>query len=160
MKNMTEISILAFIFNWVRVYVYKSKHRAEHHQAVLGNLEKESLSDLSSNICMFVCTILATLLLRKVNFLSLSIVNEYPNYMFVYLLHLGMPNIFCILQSFFLYLRHKNLRKVVTREIKDIVSQRFYSLHVWSTWTKFYFVLFVIFKLFLLYFVQTIGIEC
>lgn len=130
MKHMTEISIVASVFYWIKVYAYRSKHRAEHHQAILGNMEKESLSDLSSNICMFISTIIASIVLRRVNFMSLQNINQFPNYLYVYLLHLGMPNIFCITQSFFLYLRHKNLRQVVTREIKDMLSERFYSLQV------------------------------
>ena len=97
-KFMTQLSLGAFVFYWIRVYFYRSKLQEENQVSVLGSFEKNSLSDLSSNICMFVSMILAFTLIKRVNSVDPQALQEYPYYLYVYLLHLGIPNLLCFNQ--------------------------------------------------------------
>ena len=57
-----------------------------------------------------------------VNFLDLKSVNEFPSNIYIYLLHLVIPSLFCFVQSFFYYLQHRDLRMTVWREIKEVIG--------------------------------------
>jgi hypothetical protein len=115
---VTNCSVGAYIVYWIRIYYFhmKNKAKASNKSIVLVSLE-----NFSSNISMFIVIILAAILLRKINFLDLTNVNEFPSYIYIYLLQLGIPSLFCSVQCFFNYLQHLDLRLTVWREIKQLV---------------------------------------
>ena len=123
--RVSQITVLAYFVYCIRIYSYKLTHKAKSTKKslLLANFEKKSLSDLTSNFGYIIIIILGSSLMRKMNSIDIRKVNEYPVYLSVYFLHLGMVNSCAIVQCFVYYLMHPNLRATLFREIKELVGK-------------------------------------
>ena len=135
-KNMfsriiTNFTLLAYIIYCIIIYTYKLKHKVKNsnRSVLLISLEKDSLSDLSSNIGYFVLIASYAALVRTFNSFTIESVNEFPFYLLVYLIQLGMANLCVFIQCFSYYLRHQDLRVTVYREIKEYLNYYGFPIH-------------------------------
>ena len=122
--TVSKITVLAYLVYCIRIYSYKLKHKAKNSKKslLLASFEKESLSDITSNFGYIVIIILGSSLMRKMNSIDINKVNEYPVYLSVYFLHLGMIHSCALARCFMYYLIHPNLRVTVFREVKELLS--------------------------------------
>jgi hypothetical protein len=91
-----------------------------HKFSVLKEIEIESISTLAPDIISFILIGLCVAVLIKIQSLEMKELNEYPNYIYIYFLHLVAPSIsmFGITSSLF---SKKELRRTVKEEIQNLV---------------------------------------
>ena len=122
-------SITLYIVTKVRLSVY-SHYQNPLSQSLnifsktflLYTLEKQCLVDLTSLIINKLSFALLALLSAKVNKLSLSEVNSYPNYLYVYSFQLLGPPMICLIIIGVQYIRHRTIIKVTSNQCKDAIS--------------------------------------
>jgi hypothetical protein len=122
---LTEVlSLLIHIVIRIRILAYKSKSKEDKFfNKFKKSFENQSLSDFTSNIVGV--TIFATCIftLLYVGNMSPEKANVYPNYLYIYMLHLYAPFCFSGYFGISYYIRHKPLRTVMRREIEDMIHE-------------------------------------
>ena len=93
-----------------------------HKANVLLSLEKESIADFTSNVVAVLALTSFSLLSIKINSLTQININEYPNYIYLYLFQMFCPSLLCFTVTGVNYMRHGPLRKTIWREAKGIYS--------------------------------------
>jgi hypothetical protein len=62
-------------------------------------------------------------LVVKISGLDPKKVFDFPNYLWVYLLHLVVPLLSCFTLCVIYYVRHEPLRRAVARQLKNVLRQ-------------------------------------
>ena len=101
--------------------MYKIKHRSKetNKSILLVTFENESLSDMSSAICLLLSIFGHSALITKVINTDLKELGQYPNYLFLYFLQHGGAFIFCFSMTLMHYVQKKNLRSTIWKKVKE-----------------------------------------
>ena len=131
------LSVLIHIVVRLKIFVFKLKTSSTNVDKVscltstfLTNFENQSLSDFTTNIVMIVLLGIETVTVHFVNNLKPEDANVYPNYLYVYQLHIYGPFLFGGFLPMVYYLRHKPLQSVIFRELRDLFGRFFPQLIV------------------------------
>jgi hypothetical protein len=92
-----------------------------YKKITLENLEKKSIGDFTSNICGVLGLAFVSLFSLKTNSLISPEVNDFPNYLYLYIYQLICPYLVSYTITFVCYYRYQPLRKTVFREAKNLV---------------------------------------
>ena len=109
------LCIALHIAIFVRILAFKWKSKEDKYFAQFKkSFENQSLSNFSTIVVGVIFFVVATYLLSFVNNMSPISANLYPNYLYIYMLHLYAP--FCLAGYFRIsyYIRHKPLRTVMS----------------------------------------------
>ncbi len=132
--NQAEVllSLLIHVVILVRVKVYKKKVEVKKtptgprtlqvRNFLVSKLEKESLSDFVTNFCLVFWACIYSLLQIKVNSYSLSEVNTFPNYLYMYAYQLCGASITGFAVASVYYVRHKPMKRKLLEELKASLS--------------------------------------
>ena len=108
-----------------KIILFKNKAAGDGNSVsrnvFLKSLEKQSLSDFTSSTWGIIGTCTAALLYVKIHGLTTEQLKIYPNYIFIYLIHLVNGPLTCIVLIALCYYRNKVLRKVIFREAKHLL---------------------------------------
>jgi hypothetical protein len=122
-------SFLAHIVVRLKFFVFKWSSSTSNGGCVTSkfvtNFENQSLSDFTTNIAMVVLMGFATVTVTIVNNLKPEEANIYPDYLYVYQLHIYGPFVFGGFLPMVYYLRHKPLQTVMFREQRDLLIRVF-----------------------------------
>lgn len=122
-------SFLAHIVVRLKIFVFKWSSSTSNGGCVTSkfvtNFENQSLSDFTTNIAMVVLMGFATVTVTIVNNLKPEEANIYPDYLYVYQLHIYGPFVFGGFLPMVYYLRHKPLQTVMFREQRDLLIRVF-----------------------------------
>jgi hypothetical protein len=83
----------------------------------LFNLDNNSYADFSINLCVILVCLLYEMLNLKVSSFNVSEMNQYPNYLYVYLFQIIGPNFLCWTVAVMFYYRYQLLREAVLKKI-------------------------------------------
>ena len=84
------------------------------------NVEKDSLSDLTTSICIVIVASVAIVLTVKVNQIPIKDFNCYPNYFYEYFFRMVWPNLFGLTFVLFYFYRNAKLRSTIQLEIRNL----------------------------------------
>jgi hypothetical protein len=93
--------------------------------SVLKDIEIESISTLIPDMISF-CTIgLCVLVLIKLQSIEMKNLNDYPNYLYIYFIHLVAPSLSTLgITTLF---RKKELRRAVREEVENFLHNNIFS---------------------------------
>ena len=122
-------SLLLHIAVRIRVSVFKRKTNLEQKSPKTSltkkfkiNFENQSLSDFATNIFIIFMFGGGAMILSKVNNFQPSELNIYPNFYYVYCLHMFAPMGFGASLIFAYYFRHKPLQTFTKLELKTLLE--------------------------------------
>ena len=95
----------------------------EVFQAIKKSFENQSLSNFSTNVLGDIVFVAATYLLSFVNNMNPESANLYPNYLYIYMLHLYAPFCFAGYFGISYYIQHKPFRTVMRREVTEMLKE-------------------------------------
>jgi hypothetical protein len=117
--------VMSYLVLGGRILLFKNKLSAEKtctsKNSFLKSLETQSLSDFTSSTLEIIGAGSAALLYFKIKDVTPEQLNFYPNYMFIYLIHLVNGPLTCIVVIALCYSRNKAMRKVIIREAKELL---------------------------------------
>ena len=90
----------------------------------MNSIENQSITDMTTTSFNFAGVLFNSVLILKMLTMGPVDVNSYPNYIYVYLLHLVSPLFFIFLVCVVYYGRNPSMTKTMTRETKLFVSSR------------------------------------
>ena len=99
----------------------KNAEFRERKYDFLRNIENQSLTDLTTMACNIMASSTIVILLGKMYSIKATEVNIYPNYIYVYMLHLVSPLLCCISLCVLYYARNAAMRKTMLREVKGFL---------------------------------------
>ena len=127
------LSIVLHLTVRLKILIFKMKTLPEQTSVesnltlkFLKNFENQSLSGFAKNILFLFIFGTGVILVSIVNNFKPANLNIYPNYYFVYLLHLYGPVAFGICVSLSYYFRHKPLQKFIKMEVKEFIERYFF----------------------------------
>lgn len=131
---LSVLTVLLHIYSSFRIYRYKKEYRKKNlcktcTQANVSQkpFEKQSLSDFTSiTVTLAVLSIFVFVLIRVAQ-ADPQDLNKFPNYLFVYWINLGNEPIMSIILLTLSYLRNEKMRKVMSRELKEMLGLQIYS---------------------------------
>ena len=119
------LCVMSYLVFGGKILMYKNKISTEQtcvaRNVFLNSLEKQSLSDFTTSTFEIIGGCIAALLYFKIRDLAPEQLNIYPNYVLVYLIHLVNGPLTCIIIITLCYLRNEAMRKVVKREIENLL---------------------------------------
>jgi hypothetical protein len=122
-------SVLIHIAVRIKVSYFRWKFNLEHPSNKAGittkfqtNFENQSLSDFATNIFGIIMLGGVVRLVSLVNSFNPEELNIYPNYYYVYGLHLFAPVVFCSFIILTYYFHHKPLQTFVRNELKELLA--------------------------------------
>ena len=129
------ISFLIHLVLGLRILVFKIRGKklvqpvlssiAASKNVIISMIENKSLTDLTTSFCIIAILLLSMLPSNLVNEMDPVETGTFPNYIYVYFLHLLMPVLMAGLVILIYYLRNQHLRKTISVEIHDFVALLF-----------------------------------
>ena len=124
------LSLLLHIIIKIRILVYKTKIDPEISNCFLAfkkatatqTLDKHSIANFSTNFFSISIFSVLVIVISKVNSLSPSEINEYPNYIYVYVHQFIYPNLIGFVTSGIYYINNPSLRNTIVNELKLIYN--------------------------------------
>jgi hypothetical protein len=124
----TSLLVLSFMFNafaYIKIYIYKKTPTVKPlsrglflKSLMLNQMDKQSLSTFSTRLVMIFNVSLSALNLYKLNGVTTSTFNVYPNYLNAYYRSFVTPTV-AILFIMFWFLRQSNFRKNLANELRN-----------------------------------------
>ncbi len=122
------LSLLLHIVLMVKIKIFKNQSRKVkdiHPRSKLAELllmDKQSLTDLTTNILIVICAAMATYLSLAVTYNEITNFNDYPFYLLEYYYKMIRPPLFVNLVVVIYYIRHKELTQSFIRELKFLLN--------------------------------------
>ena len=123
-------SLLLHMAVRLRIVIYKLNTKPGQQPTVscllqkfVTNFENQSLSDFTMNVAMVILLGFGVTFLIAFNNVKPSELNVYPNYYFIYFLHIYAPLTFGGFITFFIYFRHKPLQIFISKEMKVLLER-------------------------------------
>ena len=123
-------SLLLHVAVRLRIVIYQWNTKPGQQPNVSGlfkkfvnNFENQSLSDFTMNVAMVILLGFGVTFLIAFNNVKPSELNVYPNYYFIYFLHIYAPLTFGGFITFFIYFRHKPLQIFIGKEMKVLLER-------------------------------------
>ena len=111
--GMAEVASLALIvYVQIRILFFKAK-AVKSHQTSYSISKQKSLVSFSSTVIPIITLGFVALYTVKINSLSHTDVNEYPNSLYMQIFQLLVPNITALISSMTYYFEHKALRRAI-----------------------------------------------
>ena len=128
------MSVVLHITVRIKISVFKRKTHPEHisiesnlTSKFLKNFENQSLSDFATNIFSVIMMGNGVIIISIINNFIPANLNVYPNYYYVYVLHLYGPMAFGGFLTLAYYFKHKPLRIFIRKEsqalLKDVTNE-------------------------------------
>jgi hypothetical protein len=102
--------------------ILKNTSFKERRYDFLRSIENQSLTDLTTTACNIIASFTTFILLGKQYIIKPTDVNVYPNYIYIYLLHLVTPLLSIITLCVLYYARNAAMRKTMLREAKAFLQ--------------------------------------
>ena len=126
------LSLLLHIAIKIRILVYKTKvgqpslvsscFLSLKKSTVAPNFDKHSIANFSTNIFNVIIFSVVVVVISKVNSLSPPQINDYPNYLYVYIHQFVYPNVIGFVTSGVYYVHNPSLRKMIINELSLIYN--------------------------------------
>jgi len=138
--------IIIYVFVQIRILLFK--RTANEGNKIFGNAcspDLKPMTDYLVIVSYIIFLILHMILLLKIQSLDMTKMDVYPNYIFLYYLHLWLiPNFSLMLTSVY-FARNRHLREMLLKEIRGFLTQVFsskqlYNVNDWSSCKSFVFV--------------------
>jgi hypothetical protein len=126
------LSVLLLIVIKLRISIHKRNHMPPEQQNVshetngLALIEKQNIADFTSNLMGLLSLTCFSLLSIKINAFTISDINQFPHFLFLYFFQMGCPVLVCLTVSLINYYRCKNLRETIKRELKEYLHCSFF----------------------------------
>ena len=117
LSTVSYFSVATYFVYYVSVQIYKRKTKFKGGKDPLCMVEKDSLADFYSSLCYLTSVFGHAALIAKLSS-TIRVLDQYPNYLYLYFMHHVSSFLFCGSISAIYYLRHKNLRQTVIRKLK------------------------------------------
>jgi hypothetical protein len=118
--------LMSIIICGGKIFVYKNKTakdgKLSSKNIFLTSLEKQSLSDFTSSTWGIIGIFTVVFFHFKISGLTPEQFNIYPNYIYVYLIHLVNGPLTCIIIIILCYAKNELLRKVIFREVRQFLG--------------------------------------
>jgi hypothetical protein len=85
---------------------------------LLRSIESQSITDMTSTLFNFIGVTFNIFFMYKISRATAAGIDKYPNYIYVYMLHLVSPMFFMFFVSIVYYCRNPAMRKTMMREAK------------------------------------------
>jgi hypothetical protein len=126
MLGIQVLSVILHIAIFLRILAFKWKSKQDKYfDQFKKSFENQSLSNFTTNVAGVFIFVAGTYLLLFVNNMDPSKANLYPNYLYIYGMHLYAPFLFAGYFGISYYIRHKLLRTEIKREIEDMLQDIF-----------------------------------
>ena len=121
------VSLLIFISIKVRIYVHQQKPDPNPCQStgVLLLIEKQTITDFTSNLMGLLSLASFSIISIKINSLTVEELNQFPGFLYIFMYQMICPPIVAFTVFFMNYIRCKNLRETLHRELKEKYSEWF-----------------------------------
>jgi hypothetical protein len=119
------LSLLLLIIIKIRIAIHKKKTQpAEptnvfHKNYVLSMIEKQNIADFTSNLIALLSLTCLALIIFKVNSMTITEINLFPNFLLLYFFQMFSPQLVCFTMFMANYKRCKNMRETFKRELKE-----------------------------------------
>ena len=116
----------------LKVQIYKCKNSKETSTSKnvwLSKLESHSVSKMTTNILSSMFVLIGAILPKLFSVKNVSDLNRYPNYLFEYFNSLIVPPLFLIVLVSLYFVRYKELRQTIFRELKNFLAPFVFRLH-------------------------------
>jgi hypothetical protein len=119
------LSLLLLIIIRIRIVIHKKKTQpAEptnifHKNYVLSMIEKQNIADFTSNLIALLSLTCLALIIFKVNSMTITEINLFPNFLLLYFFQMFSPQLVCFTMFMANYRRCKNMRETFKRELKE-----------------------------------------
>ena len=110
------------IYKWKKVTPSQTLQPPSRQNIWLVSLEKDSLSDLTTNFITAICFVMIGVSQLQINFVNLEDLNHYPHYLYEYFYRMLRVPLMYHLLMIVLYIRNPRLRKTVAREVQSCLS--------------------------------------
>ena len=129
------ISFLIHLILGLRILVFKIRGKklvkpafsniAWSKDSMISMIENQSLTNLTISFCLIAVFLLIMLPSNLVNEMDPVETSKFPNYLYVYFLHLMVPILMAGLVILLYYVRNQHLRKTISTEIRDLMARHF-----------------------------------
>ena len=92
---------------------------------MVSMIENQSLTDLTTSFCVIAIFILSMLPANIVNEMDPVEASQFPNYLYIYFMHLVMPFLMAGLVITIYFFRNKHFRKTTLMKIHNLVARHF-----------------------------------
>lgn len=122
-RMAVSISLIIHIYVHLRIYFYKRKHnRSEANtDSQCFAVDMPSLASTTINFCVILTLTFCGWCVYKIDQLGPLNITYYPNHLLLYAAYLINPNITILTFTVLHYSRHEHLRKVLTRELHEVL---------------------------------------
>ena len=121
MADLASLMLLAIIKVRISVHQQEAELNPSSSSGVLILIEKQTITDFTSNLMALLSLASFSLISIKINFMTLVELNQFPGYLYLFLYEMICPG-FVVFTIFFVnYFRYKNFRETLHRELKDLL---------------------------------------
>ena len=131
--GLQAFSVLLHIFVKIRIRMFKNKQKNSESNpwtTVKSNgmsiINKQTIANTGTNAFITFLFFSTGLISIPVNTMNLESANEFPNYLFIYFVHLIHPALLCWTLTLVYFLTHPPLRKTIYSEIKLMMGFKFH----------------------------------
>jgi hypothetical protein len=123
------LSVLLLIIIKVKISLHRKKINKIDDQKntfqknyVLSMIEKQNIADFTSNLLGLVSFTCFAFLTLKINLMTISELNQFPHFLFLYAFQLVCPALIGFTIFFVNYMRNNTMRETLQRELKNCVD--------------------------------------
>jgi len=92
---------------------------------MVSMIENQSLTDLTTSFCVIAIFILSMLPANIVNEMDPVETSQFPNYLYIYFMHLVMPFLMAGLVIMIYFFHNKHFRKTTVMKINNLIARHF-----------------------------------
>lgn len=125
MADITSLLLLFMIKIRISVHQQEPELNSSISRGVLSLIEKQTITDFTSNLVGLSSVASFSLLSIKLNSMTLVELNQFPGFLYLFLYQMVCPAFVAYTVFFMNYLRCKNFRETIHRELKERYFQSF-----------------------------------
>ncbi len=85
-------------------------------------IEKQNIADFTSNLLGLLSFTGFAFLTLKINLMTISEINQFPHFLFLYVFQMFCPVLICLTIFFVNYTRNNTMRETLQRELKNYLD--------------------------------------
>ncbi len=119
--GLQAFSVLLHVFVKIRINLFKNKQKKSWTNVKANGMSvinRQTIANTGTNAFNTFLFFSTGLISIPVNKMKLESANEFPNYLFLYFVHLIHPALLCSTLTFAYFLTHSPLRKTIYSEIR------------------------------------------
>ena len=122
MADLASLMLLVLIKARISMHQQEPELNPSPSSGVLILIEKQTITDFTSNLMALLSLASFSLISIKINFMTLVELNQFPGYLYLFLYEMICPGLVGFTVFFVHYFRYKNFRETLHREFKDLLS--------------------------------------